>query len=156
MSTYEFPALPLAEWQSTLETVQNYAKVIGKVRRALTPRQKHWSHVSLRVGTTGLTTTPIPAGRVTFEMLLDFTTHHLVITTSRGERLHKPLVGQSAAVFCEEALFALASLGFNVEIDRTVFSDQTPGTYDRDAVERYWLALSQIDSLFRQFKGEQR
>lgn len=156
MSTHKFPPLSLADWQPTLETLQNYAKVIGKVRRALTPPHKHWSHVSLRVGTTGLTTSPIPAGAVSFELLLDLTIHQLVITTSRGERLHKPLTGQSAAVFCEEALFALASLGFNVDIDRSLFEDTTPGTYDRGAVERYWQALSQIDAIFNKFKGEQR
>jgi hypothetical protein len=156
MSAYKFSPLSLAEWQPTLETLQNYAKVIGKVRRALTPPHKHWFHVSLRVGTTGLTTSPIPAGAVSFELLLDLTIHQLVITTSRGERLHKPLTGQSAAVFCEETLFALASLGFNVEIDRSLFEDTTSGAYDRAAVERYWQALSQIDAIFNKFKGEQR
>jgi hypothetical protein len=156
MSDNKFPPLTLVEWQPTLETLQTYAKVIGKVRRALTPRQKHWFHVSLRVGTTGLTTGPIPAGAATFELLLDFTIHQLVITTSRGERLHKPLTGQAGAVFCEETLFALASLGFNVEIDRSLFEDTTPGIYDRAAVERYWQALSQIDAIFNEFKGEQR
>lgn len=156
MSDNKFSPLPLAEWQPTLETLQTYAKVIGKVRRALTPRQKHWFHVSLRVGTTGLTTGPIPAGPVTFELLLDLTVHQLVITTSRGERLHKPLTGQAPAVFCEETLFALASLGFNVEIDRSLFEARTPSSYDRAAVERYWQALSQIDAIFNEFRGEQR
>ena len=156
MSKYNFPPLTLADWQPTLETLQNYAKVLGKVRRALTPPQKHWFHVSLQIGTTGLTTGPIPAGVTNFEISLDLTTHQLVIVTSRGARLQRPLTGQSAAVFCQEALFALASLGFNVEIDRTLFEDTTAGVYDRAAVERYWQALSQIDAIFKAFKGEQR
>ena len=156
MSNYNFPPLVMTDWEPTLKSLQKYAQVIGKVRRALAPKQKHWWHVSLQVGTTGLTTGPIPAGAVSFEMLLDLTSHQLVISTSRGERLHKPITGQSPAVFSEEALFALASLGFNVEIDRALFDDTTPGTYDRAAVERYWQATSQINGLFHEFKGAQR
>jgi hypothetical protein len=69
---------------------------------------------------------------------------------------HKPLYGQPAAVFCEETLAALAGMGIKPEIDLTLFSDTTPGEYDKPAVERYWQALSQIDVIFKQFKGELR
>jgi hypothetical protein len=151
-----FPPLSLTDLQPTLESLQAYAKFLGKVRRALTPRQKHWYHVSLRVGVNGLTTTPIPAGPVTFEMVLDLIAHKLVITTSRGEQWHKPLQGQSAATFCEEGLSALASLGIEPEIDRTLFEDTTPGRYDGEAAQRYFQALTQIDAVLKQFKGELR
>jgi hypothetical protein len=156
MSQNKFPPLPLAEWQPTLNTIQNYAKLIGKIRRALTPRQKHWSHVSLRVGVTGATTSPIPAGVKTFEMILDFTTHKLVINTSFGEQWQQPLAGQSPAALCEATLAALSGMGITPEIDRTLFSDATPGVYDTEAVTRYWQALTQIDTIFNQFKGELR
>ncbi len=156
MSKYIFPPLALADWQPTLETLQTYAKLIGKVRRALTPRHKHWYHVSLRVASTGLTTRPIPAPPRTFELLLDLTAHKLVITTSRGEQWRRPLVGQSAAEFCEDTLAALSRLDIHPEIDRSLFSDTAPGAYDRTAVERYWQAISQLDVLFKQFKGELR
>ena len=140
----------------SLKSLQNYAKLTGKVRRALTPRQKHWSHISLRAAATGLTTGPIPAGPVTFELLLDLTGHQLVITTSRGEHISRPLRGQSAATFCEETLAALAGLGLTPDIDRTLFADITPGAYDVAQVENYWQALSQIDAVLKQFKGELR
>ena len=77
MSQINFPAMPLASWQATRDTITTYSQVIGKIRRALTPKQKHWWHISLRATATGLTTTPIPttaqAQPDTFEMQLDFT-----------------------------------------------------------------------------------
>lgn len=152
----KFPPLSYKALLPSLNSLQNYAKLIGKARRALTPRQKHWSHVSLRVAATGLTTTPIPVGDVTFEMLLDLTSHQLVITTSRGERISHPLRGQSAATFCEETMNRLAGLGLTLEIDRGLFTDTSPGVYDPAVIENYWRALSQIDALLKQFKGELR
>lgn len=156
MTNPQFPSLAVANFAATRDAIQVYAKLLGKVRRALTPRQKHWFHISLRAAAAGLTTTPIPAGSKTFEMLLDFTTHRLAITTSQGEQWQQPLSGQSAAAFCEEALATLAMLGLEPEIDRSLFSDTTPLTYDKTAAERLWQALSQIDAVFKQFKGELR
>jgi len=156
MTQNSFPAIALADWQPTLNTLQIYLKLMGKIRRALTPRHKHWGHISLYAAATGLTTSPIPAGSGSFEMLLDFTAHKLVVATSRGEMWHKPLYGQPAAAFCEETLAALAGMGIRPEIDLTLFGDATPGEYDKPAVERYWQALSQIDVIFKQFKGELR
>ncbi|GAB4428290.1 MAG: DUF5996 family protein [Anaerolineae bacterium] len=156
MKSNSFPPLPLTGWRPTLETLQDYARLIGKVRRAFAPRQKHWFHVSLRVNATGLTTTAIPAGDKTFEMQLDLTAHRLVVTSSRGERWQSPLGGQSPAQFRDEALAALALMGIAPEIDRSLFDNDSAGQYDRAAVESYWLALSQIDALFKQFRGELR
>jgi len=151
-----FPPLSLSNWQPTLTTLQTYAQVIGKVRRAMTPPHKHWFHVSLRVSARGLTTTAIPAGRKTYELLLDLTAHKLVVNTSRGQQWQMPLRGQSAAQFCSDTLAALANLDIHPKIDQSLFSDTTPGPYDRAAVERYWQALSQIDAIFKQFRGELR
>ncbi len=154
MSNPQFPTLTSALCQSSQKTLQTYAQVLGKVRRALTPPQRHWAHVSLRIGTAGLTTGPIAVGGSTFELMLNLAEHKLVITTSQGNQWHKPLVGQSAADFCNESLAALAALGIEPEIDRTLFADTTPGTYHRAEVETYWQALTQIEATFKQFKGK--
>ena len=106
MSQNKFPPLTPDKLNPTHNTIRGYAQVLGKVRRALTPKQKHWWHVSLRAAVTGLTTTPVPAGDFTFEMMLDFTTHQLVIKTSQGEEYRTPLRGQSVATFCEDTLAA--------------------------------------------------
>ncbi len=42
MTQFNFPPLPLTEWKATRDTITAYAQVLGKVRRAMTPKQKHW------------------------------------------------------------------------------------------------------------------
>ena len=151
MTQFKFPPLPLAEWQATRDTITEYSKVLGKIRRAMTPKQKHWWHVSLRVISLGVTTTAIPVGDKTLELVMDFTAHRLLILTSVGERLEIPLQGQSVAAFCTEVMDGLESLGISVEIDRSQF-DEAEGAYDETAVTQFWQAFSQIDMLLKQFK----
>ncbi|MCI0397101.1 MAG: DUF5996 family protein [Chloroflexi bacterium] len=152
-----FPPLPLAKWKATRDTIQSYAQVVGKVRRAMTPHQKHWSHISLRAATTGLTTTPMWGGDCTFELLLDFVGHQLVLTTSHGEWFEIDFDGQSAREFGEEVLDALDEVGVQPALDLNQFGDKRPaGDYDAEAVETFWQALSQVDQVFKQFKGELR
>jgi hypothetical protein len=148
-----FPALPLASWQATRDTLQSYAQVLGKIRRALAPPQKHWWHASLRVAARGLTTTPIPAGDKTFELLLDLLDHRLAMDTSRGEKAALPLEGQSPAAFWTGTREALAELGIEVPIDETPFRSEMPGTYDQAAVARFWQALWQVDVVLKQFRS---
>jgi len=158
LSSSTFPPLALADWQPTRDTINGYAQLLGKIRRALAPPQKHWWHVSLRVGASALTTTPIPAGDVTFEMLLNFKRHELLIITSRGERNGIPLQGQSVAAFATESLDALAELGIDPQVDRSLFADGTvaddsAGAYDEAAIARFWQALTQIDAVLKEFKA---
>lgn len=148
-----FPALPLDEWRATRDTIRLYSKITSRIRRALAPREKHWFHISLSVAAAGLTTTPIPAGDVVFELLLDFASHELALATSRGERWHMPLRGQSVAELGGALMAALANMGIHPEVDPGKISDTTPGAYDAPAVERFWRALSRIDAVFKRFKG---
>ncbi len=157
MSHATFPTLTLADWQSTRDTLQIYSKVLGKIRRALTPPQKHWWHISLRAVPNGLTTTAIPisdADEATFELLLDLLQAQLVLTTSRGQSWHMPLTGQSAKEFCDTTLAALAQMGISVDIDRSLFAAETPGVFDAAAVKNYYQALVSVDRVLKQFKAE--
>lgn len=151
MST--FPSLALADWKPTRDTVEMYTKLLGRVRRAMAPKNKHWWHVSLHVSGCGLTTTPFPVGSHVMELMLDFTTHQLLIISSKGDRCVIPLHGQSPKQFHDEVLVALAALGCMPEIDHSLFANDKPGTYDKTAVSRYWQALCQIDAALKTFKG---
>lgn len=156
MPTYHFPPLPLAAWQATRATLHGYINVLGDARGALSPRQKHSQHRSLRVAAAGLTTTAIPYGALTFELLLDLSRHQVVVTTSRGERLAQPVRGQTAAAFYDQVTGALRLLGVEAPVARDKFAQLPAGEYDPAAVERFWLALTQIEGLIRRFKGELR
>jgi len=152
VSQFTFPPLPLDSWQPTRDTLVVYARLQGKIRRALTPPQKHWGHASLRAAAAGLTTTPIPVGDQTFELLLDLTAHRLALTTSRGARAHVELAGQSPAAFRDAVLAALAAQGIRPALEGGAFDEAREGVYDATAVSRFWQALSQIDAVLKAFR----
>lgn len=156
MADFYFPPLPLSEMAPTLKTLHIYSRLVGKIRQAFTPAQKHWYHASVYAAVNGITTGPIWHNDKVFDMLLDLTKDHLIISTNRGYQCHRPLSGQSPAKFFDETMAALRALGINPPIDRDLFADTTPGTYDKIHVENYWRTLSQINAVFKQFKGELR
>lgn len=156
MQSNDFPSLPLNDWRDTRDTLHGYARLLGKIRAALTPRQKHWWHITLRTTALGLTTTPILVSNFTFEMLLDLAKHRLVINTSNGESWSRDLTGQSLATLFDDTLTALAGMGISPQLDPSIFSDSQPRGYDTAAVARYWQATSQIDAEMKRFKGTLR
>jgi hypothetical protein len=147
-----FPPLPVAERKATRDTIHGYAKVVGKIRRAMKPHQRHRFQVKFRTAGLGLTTTPIRYNTIAFELIMDFTGHQLVISTSQGNWAEVDMDGQSARDFCDEVLQALEDVGVEVDLDRKQFSE-VDGTYDPDIVEDYWQALSQIDLVLKEFLG---
>src|SRR5260221_6453627 len=141
MPPKQFPPLVLADWQATRDTLHNYGQVVGAVRAELSPRQKHSGHRSLFAAASGLTTTPIPSGPQTFELLLDLAAHRLVITTSHGRLWQQRLRGQSQAAFVDEVTGALSALGISTNLDRSQYANAAASVYDVAAVERSWEAL---------------
>ncbi len=80
-----WPALPLAAWSDTRDTLHMWTQIVGKVRLALSPRVNHWWEVPLYVTARGMTTSPIPYAGGVFEIQFDFIDHQLVIETSAGD-----------------------------------------------------------------------
>jgi len=160
MSEMQFPELKLSDWRPTRDTLHKYALVLGEIRGALTPKMKHWWHINLRPGVTGLVTPPIQASASSdsfaFEMTMDFVSHALRMTSSAGHATEIKLTGQSVSAFCAQALDSLALMGIEVEIDRKQFSDTTAGAYDTAAADRFWRALGQIAMVFTEFKAGMR
>lgn len=157
-----FPSLQLDKWHETRDRLQGYAKMVSKIRQALTPPQKHWWHVSLRVDGLGLTTTPMPVNEHSLTILLDLAHHQTHLTTSQGQTQTIPLVGQSPADFCQQIKAASAALGLTFSFDDSVCIEAAAGVdaasvdaasvYDKTAVSHYWQALSQIDLIFKHFR----
>jgi hypothetical protein len=147
-----FPPLALADWRATRDTLHHYARVLGAIRAALTPKQKHWWHISLRVTPDGLTTTEIPTGKNCFELSLDLTAHRLAIQANHTQSPHIPLGGQSSTVLGAQILTALEHIGIKPDIDKAKLGDTAPAHYDRAAVERFWRALLRIDATLKRFQ----
>jgi hypothetical protein len=157
-----WPALPLAEWKDTYATLHMWTQIVGKIRLALSPPINHFWGIALYVTARGLTTSPMPYLKGTFEINFDFIAHALQIETSNGEMRSFPLRPCTVAQFYFELLAALHSLGIDakvwtmpVEVPRPVrFNlDETHASYDPEYAHRHWQILSSVDTVLREFRS---
>jgi len=160
--TGEWPKLTLDEWAPTQTTLHRWTQIVGKTRLALAPMQNHWWQVVLYVTERGLTTSPIPYDRRTFDVSFDFNDHVLIARTSDGDSDVLELPGLSVGDFYARYLELLRSLGIEIRImpipmelmDTTSFvDDRTHASYDPDAVHRCWQILLQSDRVLKKFRA---
>jgi hypothetical protein len=151
---FSFPTLNLEDWQASRDALQTDAQFISKIRSVLTPKQPHRWHTTLHTTALGLTTTPIAANGLIFEMRLDLLANLLVLVTYRGDIWQKPLRGLSAAHLYSDGMEVLGELGIQPPLDSSLFSRQKPPVYDETAVHRYCQVLLQIEAVFKQFAGQ--
>jgi hypothetical protein len=157
-----WPSIPVTNWQDTRDTLQLYTQVVGKVRLANEPRLNHWWNVPLYISARGLTTSLMPhATGPGFQVDFDFLDHRLDITTITGERRSLDLIPRPVAEFYASTMSLLDDLGVATEIwpmpveipDAIPFSDDhVHASYDAEAVRRFWLALVEIDRVFKFFR----
>lgn len=162
-----FPAMPLADWRDTKETLHRFAQVVGKIRLAAGPRRNHWWHAPFHLTGRGLTTRPmgLADGNPIFTIDFDFVGHRLLLSTIDGRTVSFPLQGESVASFYRQVMRALAELDVRVELsiprpfdlpdsDRPFASDTEHDAYDPAMVTRYWQVLSQVNLVLEEFAGE--
>ena len=157
-----WPALPLADWQGTRDTLQLWTQIVGKVRMESTPLTNHWWNVTLYVTPRGLTTSLIPRGHRAFQIDFDFLDQRLVIAVSDGSSASMPLVAGTVADFYSDFMDQLARLGLAtpiwtmpVEIPNAIpfDHDTTHDTYDGEHARRFWSALVQMNRVFEVFRS---
>ena len=160
--TDAWPDLPLAAWQDTFATLHLWTQIVGKIRLVKSPWLNHSWHTTLYVTSRGLTTSPIPDGRRTFELEFDFTAHRLELRSSDGRREEVLLRPQSVAVFHSLVMEALRRLDIEVRISRKpselvdpipFAEDETHRSYDAEYANRFWRALVQADRVFKIFRA---
>ena len=156
------PPLPLDAWEDTKETLHRYAQVVGKIRLANAPFKNHWWHVTLYVGTRGLTTGPIPYGRTNFEIGLNLMDNRLEARAGNGGSFGFALDDLAVADFYRKLVDGLAAIGVEVFIDPRPFDldDEQPldrnyfhRTCDPEYVRRFWQILVWVDGVFQAFAG---
>jgi hypothetical protein len=136
--------------------------VAGKIRMKLSPAVNHWWHVPLYVSSRGLTTSPIPCGERSFELVFDFIGDRLLAVCSDGTSRSVPLRAMSTAEFYAEVMQALSELGIAVRIFTT--PSEMPGAapfegdverrpYDAEAARAFWRALLSVAHVFTEFRG---
>ncbi len=157
------PALPLAPWEPTKDTLHLYLQIVGKVRLATAPPRNHWWHAPLYLDVDGVTTRRLQRAGVTFEIRLDFRQHALRVRAADGREEAFPLRdGLSVAEFDAQLHAILSRLGvdvaileapFGVPMDTPFAQDTEHASYDAEAVQRFWRALDWVDGVFNEFAG---
>jgi hypothetical protein len=150
----ELPAMPFDKWEPTKVTLHLWAKIVGKIKLAVTPLKNQWWNVPLYVDGRGITTRILRQGERSFRIDLDFVDHRLVLVTDAGEPVGFELAdGLSVAEFYERLMELLGRAGiepairphpFGVPITTPFAEDHDHASYDRAAVERYRDALGWI------------
>jgi hypothetical protein len=159
----DWPALPVAEWRDTRDTLQLWLQIIGKVRMSNTPLINHWWNVPLYVTARGLTTSLMqhPDGE-RFQIDLDLREHLLHITAVSGPQRSMPLQAGPVAAFYSEFSSQLDALGLGTTIwampveipDAIPFADDDRHTaYDPEHAQRFWLALTRMVPILERFRS---
>src|ERR1700676_2764762 len=94
-----WPELIYNNLKDTLQTVQLWTQIVGKIRMVNTPWINHGWHVTLYVSSSGLSTASIPHGNHSFQIDLDFIDHQLVFSASDGGLKRLPLQQRTVASF---------------------------------------------------------
>ena len=157
-----WPALPLAAWKDTCDTLHMWTQIVGKIRLKLTPHLNHWRQVPFYLTSRGLTTTPIPAGEGTFDATFDFIDHALIFQTNDGHADAIPLRPQSVADFYHEVMATLRRLAVDVRIwpmpvevpaPIRFTEDRVHASYDAAFAHRFWRILLKADAVLKEFRA---
>ena len=157
-----WPPLPYSAWSDTLDTLQRYTQMVGKVRMALSPPEPEFANVSLYVTSRGLTTMPMPCGDQTLQIDVDLIAHKVILTTSDGDIRSIALSPRSVADFYDEFTALLAQLKITVAIspipqevaDLTPFDKDTKhASYDSESVQRFFQVLSRSDIALKRHRA---
>jgi len=163
LSSELWPALPLAEWKSTRDTLHLWTQMAGKLRLKLAPPVNHWWHVALYVTAHGLSTGAMPYGDRTISASFDLLRHVFVLSCSDGRTVTIQLYPRSVADFYREFRSALHLLGVDVKLWSTPVEvvnpipfekDDVHASYDKVYVERFARILQTITPILQEFRGK--
>jgi hypothetical protein len=157
-----WPALPLASWRETRDTLHMWTQIVGKVCLALTPRVNHFWNIAFRVVPHGLTTPTLTYEGRTFTITFDLVEHRLVIEASDGTCETVALQPQPVSQFYKLVMDALHRMDVDVKIWTMPVEvpspirfedDHTHASYDDDAARTFLQVLLAIVPILEQFRA---
>ncbi len=161
-STEVYPALPLAEWQKTNDTLHLWTQIVGKIRLMQTPIINEWWNVPLFVTPRGLTTSAMPCENESFSIDFDFISHQLIVRTSFNDGFSFELKPMTVADFYKKLMSKLKSNGIEVEITAVpdelenpipFAEDTTHKSYDPEYAHRFHRILLKVNQVFGEFRS---
>ncbi len=159
----KWPVLQFDALEDTINTVQLWTQIVGKVRLTKMPWINHSWHVSLYVTPRGITTGSMPCELGLLQIDFDFISHQLHITTSAGNETSLPLYSRTVASFYTELMQQLTTLGIAAKIHAKPNElpevipfelDDIHRTYDYEAIHSLWKAWVNIHVVFTDFRAK--
>ena len=156
----DWPDIPFKPWADTCAALHLYTQIVGKYRLAHTPWINHSWHATFYLTPRGITTGLIPDG-AGVEISFDFIDHRVSAMSANGAQLSMDLQPTTVAAFDTSFKKLISDIGGapkyhgspNEVADPIPFAkDATLRPYDKDAVSRFFVALSSIDRVFKKFR----
>jgi uncharacterized protein DUF5996 len=156
-----WPDIPYESWKESCATLHLWTQIVGKYRLRRAPWINHGWHATFYVTARGLTTSLIPVGSRGVQFDFDFVSHELIGAVTDGSRRMFALEPMAVAEFYNRFLALTGELGVRTKINGTPNEvadavpferDVTHGSYDADAVTRFWRVLVQIDRVLKYFR----
>lgn len=156
-----WPALPLAAWRETYDTLHMWTQVVGKLALAMTPLSNHYWNVTLHFTARGLATQPMNAGDGALAVAFDFISHRLVLSCSDGSAEALALEPMTVADFYAAVMGALRRMGVETHIWTMPVEYPNPIAFELDTIHRsydaawanaFWRALVSMRPVFERFR----
>lgn len=145
------PPLDLERWRPTRDVLWRYSRCLGAIRRALSPTARHWSHISLVVGTRGITTGPMMVAGERFEIRMEIRRAQIVFDSESGQAWVGNLPGTSSEEILERVNAWISRTGGAAPLNLEMPEIGDVNGYQQTAAESYWSALSRIDAAMGEF-----
>jgi predicted GNAT family acetyltransferase len=156
----EWPHLDYLSWRETCSALHLYLQIAGKYRLAHTPWLNHSWNATFYVTPSGLTSSLIPDGSG-IEIRFDLQDHMVVGESGDGRKASFALGPTTVAAFHADFIRMVSELGGTPSFDGQPNEVPNPvpfnedfreRSYDRDAVQRFQLALVAVDKVFKAFR----
>jgi hypothetical protein len=156
-----WPALPLAAWRETCDTLHMWTQIVGKIALATTPLSNHFWNIAFRLTSRGFETQPMVAGGHTFTAAFDLVAHELTFTCSDGRRAAIALESRTVANFYAAVARVLHGMDLNIPIWTMPVEfpnpirfeeDTTHHSYDPAWANAFWRAMTSMQPVLEQFR----
>ena len=159
-----WPALAVATWTPTRDTLHMWTQIVGKIRMALAAPVNHWWHATLVVDARGLTTGAIPVGDRVLEISFDFVDHVLRARTSDGASVlpargpigGRLLRGRPRPVRVLDVSVRIHPAPNEVAVAIPFPDDTMHATYVPEQAHAFWRQLIAANRVLQRFRAEFR
>jgi len=143
------------QWKLTRDGLQQCADLLGAVRAATAPKEKHWFHITLYCDISGLSTGVLTTDSERFSLFLDFI-HGELRFQAQSDESKTPIDGKSITQISSWLSEQLDRSHITVTLDWSKFSSDEPLVIELGASAALWTIYSNVDRVFKEFRASLR